>query len=148
MDRRARSPAWVHGVSGLRTAWARWANLGQLRVQLLALYKLARHPDTPRLPQWVALAVLAYALSPIDLIPDFIPVLGLLDDLLLVPLGLWLAVRLAPPALWQACLAQARAEPPRKLAKWAAGAVLVLVVWLLLAAAFAWWLVHLLRGAA
>jgi len=124
----------------LSTTWARWFNLGQLRVQLLALWLLFRHPATPRPVKWLAMAVLAYALSPIDLIPDFIPVLGQLDDLLLVPLGLWLAVRLAPPALWQACLAQARAEGPRKLAKWAGGAVLVVAIWALCAAAMAWWL--------
>ncbi|OYU77021.1 MAG: hypothetical protein CFE45_31150, partial [Burkholderiales bacterium PBB5] len=67
----------------LLAAWARWFNLGQLRVQLLALWLLFRHPATPRPVKWVAMAVLAYALSPIDLIPDFIPVLGQLDDLLL-----------------------------------------------------------------
>jgi len=122
------------------TTWARWFNLAQLRLQLLALWKLFKHPATPRPVKWVAMAVLAYALSPIDLIPDFIPVLGQLDDLLLVPLGLWLAVRLAPPALWQACLAEARAEGPRKLAKWAGGAVLVVAIWVLCAAAMAWWL--------
>jgi uncharacterized membrane protein YkvA (DUF1232 family) len=126
-------------MAGFRATWARWFNLAELRVQLLALWTLARHPQTPRASKWVALAVLAYALSPIDLIPDFIPVLGQLDDLVLVPLGLWLAIRLAPPALWQACLAQARAQPPRKLAKWAVGAVMVVAVWLLLAAALGWW---------
>ena len=127
-------------AGGLRSAWARWFNLAQLRVQVVALAKLVRHPATPWWCKAVALAVLAYALSPIDLIPDFIPVLGQLDDLVLVPLGLWLAVRLAPPALWQACLAQARAEGPRKLAKMTGGALLVVAVWLACAGLFAWWL--------
>lgn len=61
------------------------------------LLAAARDVRTPALARWVALATLAYALSPVDLIPDFIPVLGQLDDLLLVPLGLWLALLLIPP---------------------------------------------------
>jgi len=61
-----------------------------------ALYYAARDPRTPWLVKLVAGAVVAYALSPIDLIPDFIPVIGYLDDLLLLPLGIWLALRLIP----------------------------------------------------
>ena len=121
--------------------WAgRWLDVGGLRVQLLALWKLFKHPDTPRAPKWLAMLVLAYALSPIDLIPDFIPVLGMLDDLLIVPLGLWLAVRLSPPALWQQCLAEARAAPPQRLPRWGWGAALVVAVWLLAAGLTLWWL--------
>ena len=63
------------------------ANTARLGVYLLALWKLFKHPETPRAARWVAVAVLAYAVSPIDLIPDFIPVIGLLDDLVLLPLG-------------------------------------------------------------
>ena len=59
-----------------------------------------RDARTPRASKAVAWLVLAYALSPVDLIPDFIPVLGLLDDLVLLPLGVMLAVRLAPRSLW------------------------------------------------
>jgi hypothetical protein len=87
----------------------------------------------------VALFVLAYALSPIDLIPDFIPVLGQLDDLILVPLGIALAVRLTPPALWQARLAEAQASTDQLPHVWW-GVLIVLLVWLLLLGAFAWWL--------
>ena len=67
-----------------------------LKREAHALNAAARDPRTPRLARWIALGTLAYALSPIDLIPDFIPVLGQLDDLVLVPLGLWLALRLIP----------------------------------------------------
>lgn len=102
----------------LRKLW-RLANRQQLMLHLAALWKLFRHPATPRPAKWVALAVLVYAVSPIDLVPDFIPVLGQLDDLILVPLGLSLAVRLAPAGLWQAQLADARAHPDqvRRLAR-------------------------------
>jgi uncharacterized membrane protein YkvA (DUF1232 family) len=112
-----------------------------LKVRLLALWKLARHPDTPRAPKWIALLTLAYALSPIDLIPDFIPVLGLLDDVVLLPLGIALAVRLTPAHLWQARLAEAQASA-EKLPRVAWGAALVVAVWLVvvaLGAAWWWW---------
>lgn len=118
----------------------RRANAARLATHLLALWKLFKHPQTPWPAKLVALAVLAYALSPIDLIPDFIPVLGLLDDVILLPLGIALAVRLTPRALWQARLAEAevsREQLPRLL--W--GAAIVVVVWLLLVLLFAWALV-------
>jgi uncharacterized membrane protein YkvA (DUF1232 family) len=122
------------------------ANRARLAVYLLALWKLFRHPATPWLPKAVALLVLAYALSPIDLIPDFIPVLGQLDDLILVPLGIALAVKLTPEALWRQRLAEAeqsREKAPRLL--W--GALLVVAVWLLLALGFGAWLWSLMAGA-
>lgn len=116
------------------------ANRARLATLLLALWKLFKHPDTPWAPKLVAIAVLAYAVSPIDLIPDFIPVLGLLDDLVLLPLGVALAVRLTPTALWQARLAEAQASAD-KLPRIFWGAAVVLVVWLLLlgGTAYALW---------
>ena len=107
------------------------ANRARLATLLLALWKLFKHPDTPWAPKLVAIAVLAYAVSPIDLIPDFIPVLGLLDDLVLLPLGVALAVRLTPTALWQARLAEGQASAD-KLPRIFWGAAIVLTVWLLL----------------
>lgn len=74
----------------------RVANTTRLATYLIALWKLFKHPQTPRLAKWTAVAVLAYAVSPIDLVPDFIPVLGQLDDLVLIPLGIALIVRLTP----------------------------------------------------
>lgn len=75
----------------------RWANTLKREGAVLAL--AARDPRTPWYAKALAALVVAYALSPIDLIPDFIPVIGWLDDLLLVPLGLWLALRLIPRPL-------------------------------------------------
>ena len=78
-------------VSALR----RWA--GSLKRDVMTVYFAARDPRTPFPIRALAVAVAAYALSPIDLIPDFIPVLGYLDDLLIVPLGLYVVIRLLPP---------------------------------------------------
>jgi uncharacterized membrane protein YkvA (DUF1232 family) len=127
---------------------ARWskllrrANTARLATHLLALWKLFRHADTPRPAKVVALLVLAYALSPIDLIPDFIPVLGLLDDVILLPLGIALAVKLTPRHLWQARVAEAE-QGAEKLPRLLWGAAIVVAVWLLLIALLAWWLLSM-----
>lgn len=76
--------------SGLK----RWAR--ELKAQLLTLWFCRSHPETPLLAKILSGLVVAYAFSPIDLIPDFIPVIGYLDDLVLVPLGIYLALRLIP----------------------------------------------------
>jgi uncharacterized membrane protein YkvA (DUF1232 family) len=87
----------------------------------------------------VAIGVLAYVLSPIDLIPDFIPLIGMLDDIVLVPLGVALAIRLTPAHLWQARLAEAEGSADR-LPTLIWGAVIVVVIWLLSLGGFVWWL--------
>jgi uncharacterized membrane protein YkvA (DUF1232 family) len=126
------------------TRFFKAANPARLGVYLLALWKLFKHPDTPRGVRWLAAGVLAYAVSPIDLIPDFIPVLGLLDDVVLVPLGLALVVRLAPAELWQQCLRDAETGGdalPRLI--W--GAIGIVVFWLVvggLVVAGVWWLLQ------
>lgn len=117
---------------GLLKTWAR-----ALKTEVLAVYFAARDPAAPWAWRLLALAVAAYALSPIDLIPDFIPLLGYLDDLILLPLGLWLVIRLMPPAV----MARARQRAEQLLQKprsWAAAAA-VLLVWLALAALAAHW---------
>jgi len=70
-----------------------------LKRDVVALWLAARDRRTPKLPKVIAAIVAGYVLSPIDLIPDFVPVLGQVDDLLIVPAGIWLAVRLIPPTL-------------------------------------------------
>jgi len=114
-----------------------------LKVEVYALYLAARDPRTPWLARAVAVGVAAYAFSPIDLIPDFIPVLGYLDDLILVPLGVLLALRLIPAPVMADCRQRAREAQGRPV-NWLAAAVIVLV-WLGLAALGVFWLARLLR---
>jgi uncharacterized membrane protein YkvA (DUF1232 family) len=102
----------------------RWAH--DLKRDIVALWLAARDPRTPLAARLLALAVAGYALSPIDLIPDFIPVLGYLDDLIIVPLGIALAIRLVPPPLMAEFRARAITVPRPK--GWIA-AVLVLLLW-------------------
>lgn len=100
----------------------------ELKAFTLVAYYAARDPRTPVLVRLLALLVAAYALSPIDLIPDFIPVLGYLDDLILVPLGLALVVRWLPPEVLESAREQARLAGERPTSKLAA--VVIGVVWL------------------
>jgi len=113
-----------------------------LKAEVVALVLAARYPRTPWYAKVFLIAIVAYAMSPIDLIPDFIPVLGLLDDIILLPLGIALAVKLTPRHLWQARLAEAETgadQLPRLL--W--GAAIVLLIWLAVVTLLAWWLVSL-----
>ena len=119
--------------------------VARLRVYLIALWKLWKHPQTPRAARWVAIAVLAYALSPIDLIPDFIPVLGQLDDIIIVPLGLALAVRLTPKPLWAELLRDAEASAQKLPNLWW-GAALIGLVWAGLLGLLVWWWAGWPRG--
>ena len=99
-----------------------------MKRDIAALYFAGRDPRTPWLAKAVALAVAAYAISPIDLIPDFIPILGYLDDLIIVPIGIMLAVRLIPPDL----LAEFRSAAPergRLPVSWA-GAAVIVAMWI------------------
>jgi uncharacterized membrane protein YkvA (DUF1232 family) len=114
------------------TQWA-----GRVKRDAVALWIAARDPRTPLIAKAVAAAVAAYALSPIDLIPDFIPVLGYLDDLLIVPAGIALAVRLIPAELMSEFRRQAdeRAGRPRS----AVGAAIIVLIWLLGLAALGFW---------
>jgi uncharacterized membrane protein YkvA (DUF1232 family) len=93
-----------------------------------ALWLAARDPRTPWYAKLLALTVAAYALSPIDLIPDFIPVLGYLDDLLLVPLGVLLVVKLIPPPLMQEFRARAEEAANRPVSRVAAA--IFVTVWI------------------
>jgi uncharacterized membrane protein YkvA (DUF1232 family) len=97
----------------LEPAQASWrARLESLRADTRALYLAVRDPRVPWYAKALAGLVTAYALSPIDLIPDFIPILGHLDDLVLVPLGIALTVRLIPGPVWAECRARARQDRP------------------------------------
>lgn len=103
-----------------------WAKT--LKRDVLVLWLAARDPRVPLHAKLLAGAVAAYALSPIDLIPDFIPVFGYLDDLLIVPAGIWLALRLIPAALTTELRQVADRLADKPISR--AGAVAVLTVWL------------------
>lgn len=106
----------------------------RLKADVLALWFCYRHPGTPLVAKIVAAAVVAYAFSPIDLIPDFIPVLGYLDDALLLPIGIWLAIRLIPAPVLADCRIKAqswldnRKPNPRNVL----AAVIIVALWLAL----------------
>lgn len=102
----------------------------RIRVESHTVWLAARDPRTPFFAKLVGLLIAAYALSPIDLIPDFIPVLGLLDDAVLIPAGVWLFSRLVPPALMAEHRATAEAAATRPVSKW--GVVIVLAIWALI----------------
>lgn len=114
-------------------ALRRWA--AAIKVDVIALWLAARDPRVPWLAKLVAGMIAAYALSPVDLIPDFIPVLGYLDDLIIVPLGILLAVRLIPADVMRELRTEAarRAKPMSRL-----GLVMVISVWLLAAGVVLW----------
>ena len=119
------------------TGWSlrTWAK--HLKLQTLAVYYVAKDKRTPWLPRIIAMLVAAYAFSPIDLIPDFIPVLGLLDDLIILPLGIALALRLVPQEIWQAAQERAAIDSQRPASLVAA--VLIATIWLSVIAALGWW---------
>ena len=109
-------------------AWAKWA--AALKNNTYALYLASKDTRVPLLAKIIIGLVLAYALSPIDLIPDFIPVIGYLDDLLLLPLGIWIAIQLIPRDVWNECQASAVervSDMPRN--RLAAG--IIILIWVL-----------------
>ena len=108
-----------------------------LKRHALTVYFAARDPRTPLPVRMLALCVAAYAFSPIDLIPDFIPVLGYLDDLVLIPLGLALVVKLVPLEVMQS--AQARAEQAVERPTSRMAAAFVIAVWIAVSIAFVRW---------
>ena len=115
-----------------------WAK--QLKREVVTLWFCYRHPRTPLIAKLLAVCVVAYAFSPIDLIPDFIPVLGLLDDALLLPLGIWLTLKFIPHAVLAECRGQAvqwMEESHNKPRNWY-GAAIVIALWIA-AVALCWY---------
>ncbi len=111
--------------------WKRWAQ--QLKLEIYALYFAYKDPRTPWYARVIAAVVVGYAFSPIDLIPDPIPIIGYLDDLVLVPLGAFLAVKMIPKEVMaesreKAKEVLAQGKPVNKLA-----AVIIILVWIVLA---------------
>ena len=126
------SPESGGQVKKLLASWRERAR--RLKVETYAIYLAYRDPRVPWYARAFAAVVVAYAFSPIDLIPDFIPVLGYLDDLVLVPLGATLALRMIPPAVIAECREQAQGmmaqgKPINRVA-----AAVIIAIWLALAA--------------
>jgi uncharacterized membrane protein YkvA (DUF1232 family) len=117
-----------------------------LKAETFALYLTAGDPRTPWYAKLFVAAIVAYALSPIDLIPDFVPILGYLDDLILVPFGIALAIRLIPGPVLDDCRRKAQESLRDGRPTSRTAAVVIIVIWLALAAlgvlwaykAFAW----------
>jgi uncharacterized membrane protein YkvA (DUF1232 family) len=116
--------------------WRAWAK--KLKTEIIALYLAYRDPRTPWYARVVIGLVVVYAFSPIDLIPDFIPVLGYLDDMLLLPLGIALAIRLLPDVVLAECREQAReyADQPT----YRAAALVIIGFWILIGIGVVRWL--------
>jgi len=100
-----------------------------LKGEILALFFSLKHPATPWYAKLLTALIVGYALSPVDFIPDFIPVLGYLDDVILLPIGIALAIKLIPPPVLADCRRQAAAYGSIMPKLWLAAAVIVLL-WL------------------
>jgi uncharacterized membrane protein YkvA (DUF1232 family) len=109
--------------------WKRWAR--RLSAQTYALYLAYRHPKTPWYAKALTALIVGYVFSPIDPIPDFIPVVGLLDEMVVVPIGVLLAAKMIPPAVLEECREKARevAEGEKPVSRVAA--VVIVAVWVL-----------------
>lgn len=114
------------------------AQAKSLKTDIYALYLAFRDPQTPWYAQAIAGLTLAMALSPIDLIPDFIPVLGYLDDLIIVPLGISLSVKLIPQDVMTRCREQASTQMAEDPSLARTGAIIIASVWLILLALVLW----------
>jgi uncharacterized membrane protein YkvA (DUF1232 family) len=112
----------------------RWAR--RLKVEVYALYLAYKDPRVPWYARAFAAVVVGYAFSPVDLIPDAIPVLGYLDDLIIIPLGIALAIRMIPPPVLAECRQEAREVKGRPVSRVAAA--VVVAVWLALAVLAVW----------
>lgn len=113
-----------------------------LKLKVMTSWFSYRHPHIPLLPKLIALLLVAYAFSPIDLIPDFIPVIGYLDDLIILPIGVYFLAKLIPAPIWFESEQKARRwiEERQGKPKSYTGVVIVIAIWILLAW-FTWWAV-------
>ena len=102
----------------------------KLKNEIYALYFVYRDPRVPWYAKALTVAIIGYALCPLDLIPDFIPVLGYVDDIVLIPAGIALVVKLIPQDVLEECREKARSESIGKANRWI-GAVIIILIWLL-----------------
>jgi len=116
--------------------WRKWVSV--LKQDTYALYLASRDRRVPWAAKILLIVVVAYALSPIDLIPDFVPVLGYLDDMVLVPLGIALAIKLIPADVWEECKAEARTRLDSDLPSSRAAAIVIVTIWFAAICVVAW----------
>ncbi len=116
-----------------------------LKTETLAIYFAARDPRTPWYAKAIAIGTVAYALSPLDLIPDFVPVFGYLDDLIIVPAGIALALKLIPPSVIEEAREKARQDSGPGRGVKVIGVIIIALIWILLIIGFASIILHLVR---
>jgi uncharacterized membrane protein YkvA (DUF1232 family) len=132
---RAAGEGWGEG----RPMFEQWKTKArQLKTETYALYLAYRHPGVPWYAKVFSACIVAYLFSPIDLIPDFIPILGYLDDLILVPLGILLALKMIPDDVWQECKEEAINTMRQDLPSNRAAAGVIIAIWLLLFSLALW----------
>ena len=124
-------------------AWKRWAK--GLKVEVYAIYLAYQDPRVPWYARVFAACVVGYAFSPIDLIPDPIPVLGYLDDIILIPIGVSFARHLIPADVMMECRAEAEKTLKHLRPKLWAAAIVVIVTWLVILGLVAWWIVKAIQ---
>ena len=117
----------------------------QLKLDVYAIYLAYRDPRVPWYAKIFVACVVGYAFSPIDLIPDPIPILGYLDDLVLLPIGIWLAVRLIPRSVWKDCQDLAAGQTTYLPHNYRA-ALVVMIIWAIAIAGFMFWLWQFVNG--
>lgn len=110
----------------------------RIKLDAMTVYFAARYPRTPFFVRLLALSIAAYALSPIDLIPDFIPILGYLDDLLILPLGIALVIKLTPATVIESSRRKAGEVAARPSST--AAAIVIVAIWVLFTLGFGYWL--------
>jgi uncharacterized membrane protein YkvA (DUF1232 family) len=128
-ETRARETGWM-------AVWKQKAR--GLKIQTAALYYACRDPRVPWYAKALAGAVVAYAFSPIDLIPDFIPILGYLDDLVIIPLGVSLALKMVPPAVMAECKVKAEASLDQEKPIYKLAGAIIILFWLVVLAWLVW----------
>ncbi len=123
----------TRGLAGLLRDWA-----SRVKRQTFALYLASRDPRVPALAKILIAVAVAYAVSPLDLIPDFIPVLGYLDDVLLLPLLIAFAVRSIPEPVWRDCCERAEQAADRRIPGYRGGMWVTATAWLAMLVAAVW----------
>jgi uncharacterized membrane protein YkvA (DUF1232 family) len=130
----------------MRSAGSWKERVQALKKETFTLYFACRHPLVPWYAKAFAVIVVGYALSPIDLIPDFIPVLGYLDDLVLIPLGIMLVIRMIPADVLAECRRQSEEMAGRVTRAGKIAAAVIVAIWIVTAAFLVWLIVRALDG--